>query len=85
MKNTERRKQELHKMRVRKLIFWGRVNGDFMDDAVLKALIAKGIWRDTGMRLADWLVNEVGVEFEKAIDLTFAAIEEGLEDESLYK
>ena len=71
-------------MRARKHLYWMRIRGETIDDSVLKAAISRGVWRASNMRLLEWLMNELGVEQERALDLVTYAISNNFEDGGLY-
>lgn len=82
--NINERVRSIAAMRARKLLHWMRVRGEVITDDALKEIISKGVWKGASMRLADFLVNEVGIAHERAMDLTMEAIEKGYENADLY-
>ena len=85
MSDSEQATGGLMAMRLRKMLYWTRRRGETVSDAVIDGLITRRIWVGLGYgRLGECLVQELGLDQDRAAQFTVKAIREGYEDAGLY-
>jgi hypothetical protein len=77
--------QTLASARLRKGLYWMRVRRQPIPPQLFDQIIQSQLWRQWGYgRLHDMLIQELGLDVERATDLTAQAIKGGFEDAKLY-
>ena len=72
-------------MRVRTMLDWSRRRGEVTTDELIRGIIARRMWVHWGYRrLVECLTEELGLDRDRAADITVKAIKEGYEDGQLY-
>lgn len=85
MNEREQAVSGLMGMRLRKMLYWARRRGETIEDGVIDGIITRRIWASWGYgRLGDCLMQELGMDQERAATFTVKAIKEGFEDAELY-